>query len=1619
MAFYSFKISDFNHLAEEQQFSLVSDCLEKKYKNGSEDCILVGNYNIEGVELDAILFTCYGARILEFKNYGGNILARENGSWKADDLIIEGGSMGKSPFEQIRMNRSRVSKGLNRLLGLDPVNVSAAIIFLKDCNFDLSQISDTVKSWLHICDNSHIESMLSGLNTECMTKEQLLQVVNILKINEFCLDINRTSNSVFEPESSSDLFDELKKALTLIPEYNKVYTVFNKVFQNFLEQRIDSNRLNLAGTFAKTDYLLKEYHAKRLLVKRTNDTRVRLRNRLKMSIDELRKWYSYDLRNLCEFISFITKQDIPASLKNLFPTAPEESNIGKLVGDCLRVIVEGWSDDFVYAVSEASSDDEIIKIAYTHGNIYKFDWSYLKKMFYKGAQLNIIRPREEGGTIFPELIIFEPDYLVDISTVARCFTNYAESPFVALLNKLQSTKNSESIELGLFVGQLLDEEIHQLPNTRSYADSVNSFWKKNAIGLLTAGIQPSFHESAKIQKENIGKAIRSILPQNVDIFNSKEGIVEPSFFSEMLGLQGRMDYLQLDYKVLLEQKSGKGDYPYDNFVKPKHKEEHYVQLLLYMMLIRYNYRDKYEKNKVLHAFLLYSKYKESLLGLGFSPDLMFRALKIRNGIAWTEIMYSRKDGVRILEELTPDALNLKSVKNALWINYQRPQIEILLNPIKKASDLEKAYYFRFLTFISNEHLLSKVKEGSGLASLWQDSLEDKLLAGNIYHNLTLKSPCNTSVGNVSRIVLSYSDRESNELSNFREGDIVVLYPYKDGDEPDARKTMVFRSTIDKFNAENHTIELVLRATQSDPKVFLRNFDKKWAIEHDLMESSFGALYKGMHAFLSAPKERRDLLLFKREPQLKEDTQVLNGNYGEFDDLVLKVKRAKDLFLIIGPPGTGKTSFGLLNVLKEELTEPKNNVLLLSYTNRAVDEICSKLSAENIDFIRLGGEFSASEEYQNNLLSNKVQNCSNIDSLKQLVTDTRVFVSTVSSLNSNLNLMALKRFSLAIIDEASQILEPYLMSVLSFVNEGCCAVEKLVLIGDHKQLSAVVRQNQEVSKVEDPLLREILLDDCRNSLFERFLKKYRSNPDIVYLLRKQGRMHPDIALFPNYTFYGNKLEVVPRKHQDVNLPHSGKGINGIEDILLTRRVVFINAESPQYSVSDKVNQVESDIIASTILKIYEIEKDVFDTDRTLGVIVPFRNQIATIRNKIANLGVDILNNISIDTVERYQGSQRKYIIYGFTIQKYYQLKFLTNNVFEDWDGNIIDRKLNVAMTRAEEHLILVGNASLLNNNFTFFKMIEFVRSRYGYFDIPSDKYIAGDFKVPDYETIEIDLSKAVYTTSDNFNKAFNNIVLDPIIKASEGCWPNKVMGHDLLTNMNTIGYGRINFSNELTLFDEIIISPQKQVLLYCYYIMRQHYCSSMNIYSSNLNWFNEKIELTNGRLQFIDIGCGPATCGIAFSETFLKKAPSMVYTGIDVSEEMKNMGRKLLSHIFEEHLNYQTISSFKSLDQNFWEGCSELSSLVVFNISYFFSNVTTQFAEKLAQQILDVVKSYTLNKYVIVIQQSEFDYNLNSYKTFMRILSQYMIKQKEEKSSFSYRLNYKEKTIPFCYTILTN
>lgn len=1137
-----------------------------------------------------------------------------------------------------------------------------------------------------------------------------------------------------------EYYKEIAEIAGGTPDYKSCYDALNSAFLRFLDEATKVNRILLVGAFAKMDYLLKEHDADRLLKRRVNSARVRMRHKEQLSPEVLRRYFLTDARTLCEFISLVTATPLPHHINEIYPPIAGGNDEGDDAGDnaveyteenaktsginllaeYLRMVVHSHDNEFIYgSIDNNAYGDAKVCVTHAYTEDSGIDHKDILPLLSPGSQINIIRPHEKGGVIFADLIIYEPDYLVDISTIAGCFESYTTSPLVAMIKRITPAPYGDAINLGNFAGQMLDEEIHNSDSAisamRPYSESAHEFFRKNALALAANPPGSDFNQEARRQRINIHRALKENMPKEVKAFNTANVMVEPSFFSEMLGLQGRMDMLQLDFRVVVEQKSGKGSYVRDDtLVTPIARERHYVQLLLYMAILRYNYRERYERNNELRAFLLYSKYERSLVGKGFAPRLIATAFSLRNRIVWQELR-NASGGYKLLDTITPDTL-LRGKPGALWHRFTEPQLKAILDPIHLATPLELKYFHRFMTFISREHLLAKVgnrrKQGSGFAATWQLDSTEKLEAGNIYMNLRLETPDMESRGNVEEVALRFTDSDLNAMSNFRTGDTVILYSYT-GPEPDARRNMVFRCNIKDIGAERITLQL--RAAQSDLRVFTRDRAKPWAIEHDFLESSYSAYYRSLHSFLTASSPRRDLILLQREPET-DKSATLKGNYGDFNALALRVKQARDIFIIIGPPGTGKTSFGMLTTLQEELLEPGSDVLIMSYTNRAIDEICGKLVESGIEFLRIGGLLSCAPEYREYVVSERMRACANIHEVAERVKATRVFVGTTASLNSQPSLFRLKHFTLAIVDEASQILEPHIIGLLSQRGDyGRDAIDKFVFIGDHKQLPAVVQQEAAESAVDDEDLNAIHLTDCRLSLFERLLRRYGDNPEVTYMLTRQGRMHRDIASFPNKFFYEGHLDVVPLPHQLKDLERHSRGDSNrlTCEILNTHRMSFIDVVPDEKSVSCKVNAAEARVIARLVKDIHAIEGAAFDTNKSVGVIIPYRNQIAAIRKELESFGVPALRDICIDTVERFQGSQRKYIIYGFTAQKEFQLAFLTENSFEE-NGHIIDRKLNVALTRAKEYNILVGNARLLRRERMFAQLIDYIRGKGAYF-----------------------------------------------------------------------------------------------------------------------------------------------------------------------------------------------------------------------------------------------------------------------------------------------------------------
>ena len=1664
MALNIYKISEFNHVAKIKLFDEVCKLLADRFGGEFQDGIIVGNYCVEGVEIDAIVITQYGVVAFEFKDGGGNVVAREVEEWMLNERTMAGGAYGKSPLVQARMVRNRLEAALKKLFcvptiigetsvdaavvktsvaevtKIDVTNVSVVVAFSNPSAIDDSALSDATKKWLAVCGKNHLADIVDKqvCGTQVFSVDYIRNLPNLLHITQF--DISQQEKvdflGIYSPDVATDFFDQILSMPNDV-DIRLRYRMLAQIFHQAVDSRLQNNNIKFSGFYAKVEYLLSEYKDTMMdksLAMSINAFRIRTR-KLKprssyglvgneqdeemVNDAELEKSLARDVAALAKFIGMIFSRPVPEELNRRFPYVAD-ANFRPLyrMGTVMRVVVDCWDDDFIMAKdSELGMEQKI----YYHKSDNRYalgDHGYLKDLLQKGDQLNIVVPRIENEIIYPAAIIYNPDYLIDVSSLAACFSEHEiATPYAYLIRKLSPSVNSEAIMLGNFAGQILDEEVYHIK--RSYERSLQAFCANNAVNLAVCPLSEQFRQNAEMQKQHIHRAIfetlaeAAIIPYQAD---GRKTILEPSFYSETLGLQARMDFILKDMTMMVEQKSGKAAYNPSDPATPRVRPEHYVQALLYMAIFRYNYGVPYSN---FHSYMLYSKYPNSLLDIATAPGLLFDALKLRNQVAWMELLLS-KGGFRMLESLTPEHIYPKE-SGYVWANYLRPRIEVILSQVRSATQLERDYYYRFLAFVENEQILSKVgnrtKEESGFASTWNSTLEEKRNAGNIYADLSIM-PLRKQVDEpIEEVEFLFPEEQDNDMSNFRQGDVVFFYSYdpRKSDEPNPTTHYVFRgSLVDNPGAKS--VRVALRNPQTTTEVF---DGEVWAIEHDFMESSYRAQFQGLQLFLQAPKSRRDLLMLQRKPEIDE-TRKLKGDYtnngnAEFNDLVLRVKQANDLFLIIGPPGTGKTSFGMLNVLKEELLEEGSSVLLLSFTNRAVDEMCSKLVEESIDFIRLGSELGCSEKYRSHLLNKRSEVCRNGEEIQQLIGCCRVFCGTTTAFNTSISLLGIKQFDLAIVDEASQILEPQIIGLLSQKKNRSneCAIKKFVLIGDEKQLPAVVQQQESESRVVEPNLQAINLSDCRLSLFERLIKTYRKNGEnnaYSYMLTRQGRMHQDIANFPNYAFYQNKLIPVPLSHQKEPTPSAVDSKNGLDNLLTTRRISFVSYSQPknmawEYEVSDKVNINEAKMVAAAVYHIYKLNENNFDKAKTVGVIVPYRNQISTIRNEIDKYGVAILHDIMIDTVERYQGSQCENIVYGFTIKKYYQLNFLTSNQYVDKNsGEIIDRKLNVAMTRAMKHLVMIGDARLLRENIIFYKLMEFAKSRRSYFEIATEDFVNGNFNVDDGERDMKEQGlggnyfdeKADDNNGDTFERLFYMHVVEHVKADVYSLFPQFIMGNSEATNKALIDYGRINFvSAKICQIDSEDVMGRKLmrtfsardlVTLYCYNYMQDYYSEAKKMYCSYRNELMENGLVVSDNIMFVDMGCGPATAGLAFMEVFGDVVSMVEYYGVDTSEAMLEMAEKMMHDGYADKVGIHTVNSLLRLNANFWSAISEVPSVVVFNFSYFFSNVSPTFAENLANQIAQIVNNHPLNKYVFFVLQAQGEESIKSYRVFEKLIS---------------------------------
>ena len=1371
---------------------------------------------------------------------------------------------------------------------------------------------------------------------------------------------------------SFDLFNRIERIHhqpTAAPDNLQAkYILLHKVLEQACYELTTGVTLSFANLFSRLDYICKEKKMtpsdRYAIQTMRRNCNAAMGDRFQADMQE----YLYDLRALVRFVSLGFEEDIPASILPEIPHSNRPYQGTRLSHiPYVRASVTSWNDTQIFAATDSETDPFII-INYAKGG-YDGDLLYLKDLLSENLPLNLLDVRvDEENHYIPNLIVIHPDYLIDISSLAACFREYGHHPLNYFMNKIKPRANTAPILMGNLASQFLDDYINEQPQEPvSYPRTIKKFFAASALDFCTCPLPADFHAQAQAQMMNIRSFVHDVLPHNIRNFNKKNTLLEASFICEKLGLQGRVDMMQKDFQVLIEQKAGKRD-EYHR----RHKEDHFIQMMLYQGVLMYNFG---QETAHMQTFLLYSKYADGLLIEHFAENLFRESIKLRNYIVHNEMRLGDGAIGEIVDSLSTDLLNELQIGGKLWNDYQEPQLQTAINTLKRCTPLERAYFNRFFTFVSKEQILSKTGGSNdashGFAGNWHIPLHEKLEAGNILTGLTIQEKQSSGPGKgYDLIELHIPAQDEDFLPNFRTGDMVILYAYKE--EPDMRKQILMKGNILELQPDRMT--LVLRNGQQN-KDIIGGKEEVFAVEHDFSDTSANNGFRGLYAFLSAQADRKELLLGVRPPAQLEDVK-LNGDYGRFNELILKEKQAKDYFLLVGPPGTGKTSCALRFMVEEALSEPDTSILLLSYTNRAVDEICAMLTdsgiADRTPFIRIGNELSCDKRFVPYLLKYSLDDCPKLTDIQQKMARTRIFVGTTTAINNRLNLFTLKHFQLAIIDEASQILEPDLIGILSAPHQQHNAIDKFVLVGDYKQLPAIAQQSAEEAAVTDLLLRNIGLEDCRNSLFERL---YKSSPDTCRsILHKQGRMHPAIAEFPNQTFYyREQLESVPLPHQLEETPYEASLTpqDTIDQLLLERRMVFIPAEAPDHlTCSDKTNPNEARIVATLLAHIYRLTESRFDPNRTVGVIVPYRNQIAMIRKEIVRLQLPALQDISIDTVERYQGSQRDIIIYSFTIQNFSQLNFLTANTFQE--GNfLIDRKLNVALTRARKQLLLTGNPHILGANITFYKLMEYIRLHNGYLETDALSFCRGDFTLPSYQK-NWEVADGTYSLPAHFKQVFPELIAPPAqLEESETYY------------REATAYGRSDFR---TLPEEM--SPSDFCQVYNYLYMRKQYAAAQALFTGSGNWLHDLIRKVSGRVVFCDLSCEAGASGLAFTDV-CRSLPhlDLIYTGIYPMQEMGETAEAFFRSPAYKHIQASWYPRLSAVPATFWQAHAVLTELVIFNLSSLFDRISPREARDLALQINQLVHARPLNHYVLVYRDDAGPCMHNhSYTAFCNHLS---------------------------------
>ena len=916
------------------------------------------------------------------------------------------------------------------------------------------------------------------------------------------------------------------------------------------------------------------------------------------------------------------------------------------------------------------------------------------------------------------LAILEPDTILNITDL-----NHAEyCPRQYLLNRLASSPQSAAA----IRGNLVHSSFKELLKEHDRGELVTGY-AANGQETPLAALHRHFEQA--LQRSNIELALANVSPEamRVDVVPHLESLArwfqkqrttlwdmpdtynldghtseveeerhgnlvraETFLLAPEIGLKGRLDLLwrQTGRQRLLELKTGgaTGELP---------KRAHKWQVQGYHALLTVRRDPKLKKAL---AILLYSGTPGEAqdFGIRATENQLQRVIEKRN-----ILVLSHVTGIPPAppgpSRCTRCAMLTQCEQASSLLDWQPPEPELPeINDnhvFNHYTSQDREFFAKYYKLLQSEGLEGEKQQ----ALLWQTPVNERVERGTAICDLEpLGKPEPTRQGEWQQTF------RCTNTSELREGDEILL---SDGNPITGE---VVTGTILSIGSEQVTVwspELI-----AHPRLIDR-YDNSIVHVRTL---------QNLLRWLQADPHLRELVAGIRRPRFNTTTVPPRAYFNaEQNQAVERAMQAQDYLLIHGPPGTGKTS--VIAEIVKHLCQQGQRVMLAAFTNQAVDNMLKRLDAEGFhDYIRLGHERSVDNAIKYQLLKNLVEQKQSNDPLQEagsvraLLRKTPVVASTTATWSSDAytpshsnrvednHENAFLQFDVAIIDEAGQLTVPAILGALRFA-------KRFILVGDEKQLPPLVLSKEATEKGLANSLFSIL-----KHLDDDYMKHHLHAVSACVPLQVQYRMHKTICEFASRTFYERKLIPDQSVAHRVLVPTRAKSASIAEARSITQAIdaafpmVFLDVRGDREGA--KTSNAEARTVCEVVTALFA--RGILPED--IGIIAPYRAQVANLRRHLfstaglspwrflTSQSSQDITKLSVDTVDRFQGGERAVIIMSFATTT-------TPAVESQLRDHLTDpHRLNVALTRAQRKLILVGCAPALEELPIFRRLLTYCR-----------------------------------------------------------------------------------------------------------------------------------------------------------------------------------------------------------------------------------------------------------------------------------------------------------------------